>query len=115
MNIIYQMINWTNLNKKILEEKSNQELEKYIEIGSRFIPEESYNNYLIHKKPWNLKANRFSNKSKSLSLNPQKSGYHARAFQPDVCGVGVSFLYFDVAPDNDGSWCWQKIKSESHW
>ena len=39
------------------------------------------------------------------SFNPRRSGYHARAFQPDVCVADVSFLYFDAAPESDGSWC----------
>ena len=38
-----------SVNKKILEEKSNQELEKYIEIGSRFVPEANFLAYEILK------------------------------------------------------------------
>lgn len=38
-----------SVNKRLLEEKSNQELEKYIEIGNRFVPEANIYAYEILK------------------------------------------------------------------
>lgn len=38
-----------SVNKKLLEEKSNQELEKYIEEGNRFVPEANLYAYKILK------------------------------------------------------------------
>lgn len=37
------------VNKRLLEEKSNQELERYIEVGNRFVPEASLHAYEILK------------------------------------------------------------------
>ena len=38
-----------SVNKRLLEEKTNQELEKYIEIGNRFVPEANIYAYEILK------------------------------------------------------------------
>ena len=43
------IISKMSVNKRLLEEKSNQELEKYIEVGNRFVPEASLYAYEILK------------------------------------------------------------------
>lgn len=39
-----------SVSKKVLEEKSNQELEKYTEVGRRFVPEANLLAFEILKK-----------------------------------------------------------------
>ncbi len=59
-----------SVNKKILEEKSNQELEQYIKAGNRFVPEANIYAYEILKS----RGREFTNKEteRILSLTNEK-------------------------------------------
>ena len=60
-----------SVNKKVLEEKSNQELEKYIELGNRFVPQANLLAYEILKN----RGREFTNEetARIMLLNDEKT------------------------------------------